>query len=111
MNAASRLVHQGVLSRNLVYSIVLTRQQWAVLCLALAVLASAMSIIYVTHVTREYHATYQHNLALQDQLHVERGQLLLERGAWMMQARVEQIAEDKLGMIIPTAKSSVIIHE
>ena len=81
------------------------------LFLALASLISAMSIIYVTHVTREYHAAYQHNIALQEQLHVERGQLLLERGAWMMQARVEQIAEEKLGMIVPTGKSSVIIHE
>ena len=27
--------------------------------------------------------------------------LLLEKSTWMMQARVEQIAEDKLGMIIP----------
>lgn len=111
MNAASRLVHQNILSRPFVYAIVLTRQQIALLGLALAILASAMSIIYVTHVAREYHANYQHNLALQEQLQVERGQLLLERGAWMMQARVEQIAEEKLGMIVPTAKSSVIIHE
>ncbi len=44
-------------------------------------------------------------------LHVQRGQLLLERSTWMMQARIQPIAENKLGMIIPDHKSVVIVHE
>ena len=83
----------------------------SVLLLSLGILISALSIIYVTHVTRIMHAGYQHNLVLQDRLHVERGQLLLERGTWMMQARIQQIAEKDLGMMIPNHKSVVIIHE
>jgi cell division protein FtsL len=111
MNAAARLVHQGVLSRHLVLAHFLNRRQIAVLVLALGVLLSAVSIIYVTHVTRILHAAYQRNLSEQDHLHVQRGQLLLERSTWMMQARIQQIAENKLGMIIPDHKSVVIIHE
>jgi cell division protein FtsL len=42
---------------------------------------------------------------------VERGQLLLERGTWMMQARIQKFAESKLGMVIPDHKSVVIVHE
>jgi cell division protein FtsL len=111
MNAAARLVHQSVLSRQLVFTHLLSRRQIAVVILALAVLLSALSIIYVTHTTRVLHASYQHHLVEQDHLHVERGQLLLERSTWMMQARIQHIAENKLGMFVPDHKSVVIIHE
>lgn len=111
MNAAARFVHQGALTRHLVMTHLLTRKQIAVLVLALAVLVSALSIIYVTHVNRILYASYQHNLAEQNRLHIERGQLLLERGTWMMQARIQQIAEKNLGMVVPSHRSVVIIHE
>lgn len=111
MNAAARLVHQGVISRHLVFTKLLTWKQAMVFSLGLAVLMSAIGIIYVTHATRVLHASYQHDLNEQDQLHTERGQLLLERSTWMMQARIQQIAEKKLGMIIPDHNSVVIVHE
>ena len=63
-------------------------------------------MIYVTHVTRIMHASCQHSLVEQDRLHVKRGQLLLERSTWMMQARIQQIAENKLGMVIPDQQIS-----
>jgi cell division protein FtsL len=111
MNAAARLVHQRVLSRHLVMTHLLTRRQIAVLVLAIAVLLSALGIIYVTHTTRVLHATYQHNLVEQNQLQVQRGQLLLERSTWMMQSRIQQLAESKLGMVVPNSKAVVIIRE
>jgi cell division protein FtsL len=111
MNAAARLVHQNILSRHLLWTRFLSRRNVIVAALALMVLLSALSIIYVTHLSRILHATYQHNLSEQDRLHVERGQLLLERSTWMIQSRVQQIAEEKLGMIIPDSKSVVIIRE
>lgn len=109
MNAAARLVHQGVLTRHVITASLLTKRQLAVMALGFAVLLSALSVIYVTHASRELYASYQHNLAEQDRLHVQRGQLLLERSTWMMQARIQQIAENKLGMEIP--QSVVIIRE
>lgn len=111
MNAAARLVHQSVLSRHLVLTQLLTRRQMAVLVLALSVLVSALSIVYVTHTTRIMYAAYQHSLQEQTRLHQMRGQLLLERSTWMMQSRVERIAENKLGMVAPNNKSVIMIHE
>lgn len=111
MNAAGRLVHQSTVSRHLVLAHLLTRKQVTVMLLGLSVLLSAMSIIYVTHMTRILHASFQHNIVEQDRLHIERGQLLLERSTWMMQARIQQIAEKKLGMIIPDNKSVVVVRE
>lgn len=111
MNAAARLVHQSILSRHLVFTYLLTKRQMTVIALALAVLLSALSIIYVTHTTRILYANYQRNIVEQDRLLIARGQLLLERGTGMMQARIQQIAENKLGMVIPDHKSVVIVHE
>jgi len=111
MNAAARLVHQSVLSRHLVFTHLLTRQQVTTMILALMVLLSALSVIYMTHVTRELHANYQHNLVERDRLYVQRGQLLLERSAGLMQSRIQQVAESKLGMMVPDHHSIVIIRE
>lgn len=111
MNAAARLVHQNALAKQLVLIHLLTRKQLAVLILAISVVFSALSVIYVTHTNRVLHAEYQHSLAEKNHLYVERGQLLLERGTWMMQARIQKLAEDKLGMVMPDHKSVVIVKE
>lgn len=111
MNAAARLVHQGVLSRHLVLTHLLSKRQIAVAMLALTVLLSALSIIYVTHTTRVLHAAYQHNVGEQNQLRVQRSQLLLERSTWMMLSRIQQLAENKLGMVTPNSQSVIVIRE
>lgn len=111
MNAAARLVHQGVISRRLALTFLLTRRQVTNLLLALLVLCSALSIVYITHTSRILHATYQQNVAQQNRLHVERSQLLLERSTLMMQSRIQHAAETKLGMVIPDHKSVVVIRE
>lgn len=111
MNAASRLVHQHSAARHLVLVYLLTRRQIVMLVLAAAVVFSALSVIYVTHSSRVLHAAYQHNLAEKNQLLVKRGQLMLEHGTWMMQARIQKYAESKLGMVMPNHKSVVIVHE
>lgn len=111
MNAAGRLVHQGTLYRHLVLTHLLTRRQLAIVVLASAIILSLLSTIYVTHVTREMHANVQRQLQEMEHLSVLRGQLLLERSTWMMQARIQQIAEKKLGMIMPNQQSVVIVRE
>lgn len=111
MNAAARLVHQNAVARHMVLVHLLTRKQIAILFLAAAVIFSALSVVYVTHSTRVLYAAYQHNLAEKNHLYVERAQLLLERGTWMMQARIQKVAESKLGMMMPDYKSVVIVRE
>lgn len=111
MNAAARLVHQSVLSRQLILSRLFTGRQLMTVGLALAILLSAISIIYVTHVTRILHASYQHNLSEQERLHMQRGQLLLERSTWLMQSRLQKVAENQFGMMLPNRKSVMIIHD
>lgn len=111
MNAAARLVHQNALSRHLVINYLLTRRQFLALFLILSLIFTAISIIYVTHETRLLHANYQNKLVEQERLQTERSKLLLERSTWMRQVQTQEIAENKLGMMIPNHKSIVIIHE
>lgn len=111
MNAAARLLHQRTLSRHLVLGHWLNRQQIIALFLGIALLISALSVIYVTHSTRMLHAIYQRNIVELGQLQVQQDQLLLERSHWMTQSRIQQVAEKQLGMVIPDHHSVVIIRK
>lgn len=111
MNSAARLFHQGTLSRGGVVSLVLTKLHLTVAGLVSALLLSALSLVYVTNDARSLNAAIQQSLADRDRLAVEHGQLLLEKTTWLMQARVQNIAENQLGMIVPDNKSVVTIKE
>jgi cell division protein FtsL len=111
MNAAARLVHQPSLVRHFVFSCRLSRQDVITFLMAGVLMFSALGTIYVTHVSRLIYANYQHSLVERDQLHVQHDQLLLERSTMMMQSRIQQVAENKLNMIIPNQKTVVIVHE
>lgn len=107
MNAAARLVDRQVIGRAIATSAVQT--MWPIMALLLAVLLSALSLIYVAHMRREMHATFQREERMHDKLNVEQGQLLLERSTLMMQSRVQQIAETELDMVLPNHKNTVMI--
>lgn len=111
MNAAGRLVHQNLTIRHLLSIYFLIKQRLFMMILSFLVLTSSISVIYVTHQTRVLHAASQHQIVERNQLQLQRGQLLLERGTWMMQARIQQYAEKKLGMVMPSNQSIVVVHE
>jgi cell division protein FtsL len=109
MNAAARMFNQGALSRGWAVSFLLERAQFSSMVLVLAILTSALSMVYVTNMTRTMNAALQQTVVERDHMHVQWGQLLLEKSTWMMQARVQQVAEEKLGMVFPDNKSVVIV--
>jgi cell division protein FtsL len=111
MNAAARFLSQSTVSRTWVFSILLSKAQVSLMTLMIAVLMSALSIVYVTNSTRSLNANLQQSLAERDQLHTDWGQLLLEKSTWIMQARVQHIASTKLDMVVPDNKSVVIVNE
>jgi len=76
---------------------------------ALAVVVSALSVIYATHRSRSLFSELQKMQRTRDELDVEWGQLQLEQSAWSNNSRIESIARDKLGMIVPTPGKIVIV--
>jgi cell division protein FtsL len=111
MNAAARLLKQGNLSRSWVISVILTKTQFSSLMMIAAVLISALSMIYVTNSSRSLNASIQQTLMERNQLHIQWGQLLLEKSTWITPARVQHIAEEQLNMVVPDSKSVVIVNE
>ncbi len=110
MNAAARLLNQGTLSRGWAFSLFFTRAQLTSVIMILALLTSALGMVYVTNVTRGLNSGFEQALEDQNQLHVQWAQLLLEKSTWMMPARVQQIAERQYQMVLPEAKSIVVIN-
>jgi cell division protein FtsL len=111
MNSAAKMFNQGVISRSWVVSVILSRTHFMTVALVLTILTSALAIVYVTNASRSFNANVQQVLAQREQLHIQWGQLLLEKSSWVTQARVQQTAEHDFGMAIPTKKSVVIINE
>ena len=111
MNSAARLLNQGSLSRGWVFSLILGRFPVLLTALVGGVLLSALSLIYVTNEVRSLNAALQQSVIDRNHLTVEWGQLLLEKSTWLMQARVQQIAEQQLDMVVPNNASVVTINE
>ena len=80
------------------------------LCCGGGVLASALAVSYYAHRMRAAYAQEQALAKAHDALLVERGRLLLERGALSALARVEQVAVGKLRMRMPTAADMRLVQ-
>lgn len=111
MNAAARFLSQSTLSRTWMLSLLLSKLQVSLITLFAGIAVSALSMVYVTNTTRDLNAGLEQVLAERNQLHIQWSQLLLEKGTLLMQARIQQVASNKLGMIMPDSKSVVIVNE
>lgn len=111
MNTAARFLSQSTISRTWIVSILLAKAQWSTFILIIAACISALSIVYVTNSTRCLNASLQQIVVEREQLHVKWSQLLLEKSTLITQSRVQQVASEKMDMIVPNNKSIVIINE
>ena len=77
--------------------------------LGLLVMGSAVGVVYTKHVNRNRHIQLQQLQNTRDKLHVEWTQLLLEQGTLGSDVRVEKVAREQLGMIVPPSNQVVVI--
>lgn len=80
-----------------------------VVSLWVAVVGSALGVVFVTHKARIATHELEKSRHLAADLHVESGQLLLEKSTLSAYARVEKNAIEKLGMTVPSVEQMVII--
>lgn len=91
------------------FSRVILSKQLMICCLLSAlVLSQAIGVIYTKQNKRLLHAKLQSLYTVRDKLQIEWSQLLLEEGTWQADARVERVAREQLGMVVPE-KVNVII--
>ena len=69
--------------------------------LCLAVLASAVGVVFVRHEARSLFTELERLSSERDQLNIEWGQLQLEQSAWSNHGFVERVASEKLRMTLP----------
>ena len=90
----------------------MSAQAWrlTVVLLGLALLGSALGVIYSKHEARNRFNELQRLTQERDDLDIEWGQLQLEQSTWATHGRVEQVAHDDLGMVTPQASDLRIVQ-
>lgn len=76
----------------------------------LAVLGSAVQVIYVRHAARDQFVRLEKLDAERDALDMEWGQLQLEQSAWSSHAFVERAASTQLKMSLPQPRDVRIVR-
>jgi cell division protein FtsL len=77
--------------------------------LAVALLVSAVALVYVQHYRRMQFVELRKLERERDAMQVEWGQLKLEQSTWATHERIERLAFDKLDLRIPTAAEVVLV--
>lgn len=110
MNAyvKTTLQHRILILRGLPFT--LTKLHGLVFGLALAVLLSAFSLVYVKDLNRRLISQSQISQIEYTALHSKWSHLLLEKGSLSSQARVARIATQKLHMVMPKPSKIVMIR-
>lgn len=110
MNAAARALAEGSYAVTHVRTMALSSRNILVSLLMLAVLVTAFLVVSLTDVNRRMFSELQNLQQTNNELSVEWGQLLLEQNTWASQARIQQIAQDNLGMVVPTTQVIVKVN-
>lgn len=110
MNTAARSVNQGVVTPKRLVQFIVSRSQWTFFVLLMALIASAISVIYMTNESRQLNSQLQEAQAIQQQLNTQWGQLLLEKSSWQSQSRVAEIAANSLQMVAPKNKHYILVN-
>lgn len=78
--------------------------------LIVAVLTSAMLVVYSKHNNRLLFVELESLNSLRDKMNIEWGQLQLEQSTWATDSRIEKIATEKLNMRNVVYDDTVIIR-
>jgi cell division protein FtsL len=105
MNTATRVLsrHQPATLSSIKFDFIST-------VLTVIVVISAFAVVYVTDLNRRLFIQYQDAQSTSNQLYIDWGKLLLEQSTWSTQARVQSIAQARLGMEVPASNQIVIVQ-
>ena len=110
MNAAARVINQSNFFSGQLTDMRVSKQICLQLFLLFAVLVSALAVVYITNLHRLTFSQLQLVEQQSHQLELQWGQLLLEQASLATPARVQQMAEEKLHMVLPASKQTIILR-
>ncbi|AUH72120.1 cell division transmembrane protein FtsL [Legionella sainthelensi] len=107
MNAAAKVINQeGTLFNGQLADIHMSKSLYMLVILLIAVLISALAVVYSTNSYRVTLNQVEQQEQFTHYLQLQWGQLLLEQASLATPARVEELASDKLQMVLPTSKNT-----
>jgi len=80
-----------------------------VVVLSLAVVLSALAVVYAKFQSRILFTELQGLSKAQDRMDIEWGQLQLEQSTWAAHGRIERMAYQRLQMVLPEAGQIVVV--
>jgi cell division protein FtsL len=72
--------------------------------------ASALGVASSQHEARKLRSAFEHEQVRMQNLEVEWGRLQIEQSTLIAHRRVEDIARERLGMVLPDAKQVVVLE-
>lgn len=111
MNAATKILYSGLFTTSFTGVASWIKVRWWLLVLSVGITVSALSVVYVTNEVRSIYTQIQQQQQEYERLQLERGKLLLEKGAWTAGARVRTIASQYLAMQVPAVDDVVLITQ
>ena len=84
--------------------------RFVVATLALALMASALGVVYAKHEARSRFVELQRLIKERDNLDIEWGQLQLEQSTWAANSRVDDEARRTLHMVTPQVADLRIVQ-
>ena len=113
MNVAARALAQSPLTweQGQRWRWRISLQMMGIILLMLAVLSSALSVIYVKASQRNLYSELQSSQQERDHLQTEWSQLLLEENTWAAPIRIQALAQQELGMQLPHTKATVLLTQ
>lgn len=110
MNAAAREINQSNFFSGQLMDMRFSKQLCFQIALLFTVLISALAVVYTTNLHR---LTFSQLQVVEQQAHelqLQWGQLLLEQASLATPARVQELAGEKLHMMLPTNKQTIILR-
>jgi cell division protein FtsL len=80
-----------------------------VLLVLLAVIGSALGVVYAREQNRRLFVEYTQVQKDRDELNVEFTRLELEQATWAETNRIDQVARGQLGLVSPTPADTVVV--
>lgn len=110
MNAAAREINQSNFFSGHLSEMRLSKALWQQIFLLLFVLASALAVVYITNLHRLTFTKLQQIEQKSHELQLQWGQLLLEQASLATPGRVQQLAAEKLHMVLPASRQTFILR-
>lgn len=110
MNAAAKGISQSDFFHGQLVNMRLSKQLCLQIALLVAVLVSALCVVYTTNVHRMTLSQLESAEQQAHQLQLQWGQLLLEQASLATPSRVQMLATDKLHMVLPVRQQTFVLR-